>query len=100
MPANSLNSVTIPLAASNRIGRLSEPMRTRVQFYLEQCARKKKQGELLVEREFNECVGRAYLDGQDDREVSFPSDSVSHAVEAIKDPARLVDLEELIGDAC
>lgn len=78
-----------------RLGRLAEPMKTRVRFYVERTIASKNHDEALTQGDIDRCVGRAYRDMLDDRAVRFDRDAVHSAFQQI-DQGKTVPLQELV----
>lgn len=80
---------------TRRVGRLKEPMQTRVKFYLNKLRAGKRDGDILTQDDLDRSMGRALQDMQDDQAVRFDRAEIAAAMSGIE-AGKTVCLEEIV----
>lgn len=84
------------ILVNRTLRRIKEPMRTRVQFYLDKIRDRKPAGEVLTRDDVDRSIGRAYQDMLEDQAVKFDRAEVLAAIEAVQDGTKTIGLQEVV----
>jgi hypothetical protein len=95
MPNNSSACDSQNILVNRYVGRLNEPMKTRVQFYIDKLNSRKCAGEVLTQDDVDRSMGRALRDMLDDKSIAFDRSELTAAHEAVQ-AGKVIGLKDIV----